>query len=72
VADADGLVALADHGATVVALSATTGALLVSSDLGLTWTPEPSAPPTPLLAVAVPNERTVVAGGAGVIVRGRR
>jgi hypothetical protein len=46
--------------------------ILVSNDLGITWSHEPSASDHTLTAVSMPDERTVVTGGAGVIIRGRR
>jgi photosystem II stability/assembly factor-like uncharacterized protein len=53
-------------------VAATFRGVLVSTDLGLTWSRQPSAPDQPLAAVTMPDERTVVAVGCGVIVRGRR
>jgi photosystem II stability/assembly factor-like uncharacterized protein len=55
---------------TLVAV--TFSGILVSTDLGLTWSPQPTAPDQPLMAVSMPDERTVVAVGHGVIARGRR
>jgi hypothetical protein len=66
----DRLTGLAGLGSTMVAVSF--GTILVSPDLGLTWSSQPSASDHSPLALSMPDQRTVVAGGAGVIVRGRR
>ena len=55
---------------TLVAV--TFSAILVSTDLGLTWSAQPTAPDRPLTAVTMPDEHTVVAVGPGVITRGKR
>jgi photosystem II stability/assembly factor-like uncharacterized protein len=61
---------LAGVGSTLVAVNGTD--ILVSNDLGITWSHEPSGSDHALIAVSMPDPRTVVAGGAGVIIRGRR
>jgi len=72
----DDLYHLAGRGSTFVAVRGstvpgTTSTILVSDDLGRTWSPEFESD-RPLLSISMPDQRTIVAAGDGKIIRGRR
>jgi hypothetical protein len=69
-AGADHVRALGGNGSTLVAVSE--NVVLESTDFALTWSARSSVSDHGLAAVSMPNARTVVAVGGGVIVRGRR